>query len=71
MTTSGSNKCDHKYVHLRSHVSKERGSYNNTYSLTDVYYCERCLDEKTKVKSEDRRQAPDWWLAASPNHSEY
>lgn len=55
--------CDHKYVHLRSEKTVTHGSYNSTFTRTEVFFCERCLDEKRKVQSESSRGEPAFWLA--------
>ena len=65
---SGVNPCDHKFVHLRAVTEKIHGMWHNTYKLTDYYFCEKCLKERTQTKFEDAERAPNWWLGAFKRH---
>jgi predicted metal-dependent hydrolase len=56
--------CDHKYVHLNS---KRKKNYNVVTGMTewikiDYFYCEKCLGEQEKRKSETTNmQIPEWY----------
>lgn len=41
-------KCEHKFVFLRQE-KEDKGHYRVIYYL-DVFYCEKCLEYKTKTK---------------------
>lgn len=55
--------CRHRYVHLRSEKEKVEGTYNSTWKRRDVFFCEHCLDEQEKLRSESARNAPGWWTS--------
>ena len=56
--------CNHHYV-LKS-TRKQRGDrdYNEDWVRIDIYYCDKCLDEKIvrrQASSIEYPTAPDWW----------
>lgn len=53
--------CTHKYVHLETIYKYAMGNYSDTYTRIDRFFCERCLHEDTKIKTETSRGSPDWW----------
>jgi hypothetical protein len=58
----------HKYVHretIRERISYGRSdSRCETFKQTDIYFCEKCLEEKTAVKEWcgqlHYRDCPEW-----------
>lgn len=59
---NGIDPCNHKWVYLSTHYSKEPGSYNSTYIRIDVFYCEKCCKQKEVRKEECSRIIPTWWI---------
>lgn len=62
-------KCEHKYVHQGTNCYIQPvNSTTENYVRVDMYYCEKCLEEKA-IKKEHRRvmfsgsdTIPDWWI---------
>jgi len=55
--------CEHKYVH---YDCKKTNKYLVTTGMTewtkiDYFFCEKCLDEKEKRKTETSRNKPEWF----------
>lgn len=59
-------KCDHRFLHLRTESYYKPERYTNSYFLTDYFFCERCLEEKeVKKVAYDvsiYSDTPDWAL---------
>jgi hydrogenase maturation factor HypF (carbamoyltransferase family) len=57
-------KCEHKYVHLDTIQDSTHENNAVAYRRTDLYFCEKCLEEK-KVKKYDLvgypYKSPDWF----------
>ena len=53
--------CEHKYIHLRTADKIEHGNFNDCYIRTDIFFCEKCLEQKEIVKREWNRGYPQWW----------
>ncbi len=61
--------CEHKYVHQSTNCYIQPvNSTTDNYVRIDMYYCEKCLEEKA-IKKEHRRvmftgsdTIPDWWI---------
>jgi hypothetical protein len=58
---------EHKYVHketIRERISCGIISRCETFKQTDIYFCEKCLEEKTAVKEWNGQlhdsDCPDW-----------
>lgn len=57
-------ECIHKWVFRESTRRKEDdyGYRQALYKKTDFYYCEKCLEEVQKDKSECKMEGPpDWY----------
>jgi hypothetical protein len=54
--------CNHRFVHLET-IKRDDIAYNGNiyYKRTDIFYCEKCLEYKTKVLEEVSRETPDWF----------
>jgi hypothetical protein len=53
--------CEHKYVHIESIRSYERGGYNTTWIVIDRFFCEKCGMVFEKRKEETCRNQPEWY----------
>jgi len=56
--------CDHDYKHIETVKKSELKNYSMTYTKLDRYYCSKCLDEKEKIRKEERlshEKLPEWW----------
>ena len=54
--------CDHKYVHLdTARFADNSGTYNTKFVRIDRFFCEKCLHETEKVKTDYSRETPDWY----------
>ena len=63
----GSSECEHKWVYMTTHYSKEELGYGQciTYKRLDVLFCEKCCSTKEILKEETMRLddgAPLWWI---------
>ena len=62
-------QCEHKYVHQSANCYIQPVSLTtDNYVRIDIYYCEKCLNQKV-VKKEHQRvmysgsdTIPDWWI---------
>lgn len=54
-------KCEHKWIHQSSHYQRESNGYNDHFKKLDIYYCEKCLEQKEVTKEEYAREAPLWY----------
>lgn len=59
--------CNHKFVHLET-VRQEGSrpsfgiSSGQQWKRIDRFFCEKCLEEKKKVRTaEGWEEQPDWW----------
>ncbi len=57
-----SSTCDHKFVHLDTSKFTESESYNFRFVRIDRFFCEHCLEDRTKVRTECSRDTPEWYL---------
>lgn len=58
--------CRHKFVHLRTESWYDAYRYANHYYLVDLYFCEKCLEEKKVSKDEYvsiYKETPDWAIS--------
>ena len=59
--------CEHKFAHLDTIYKKEHypGTYCTSYKRIDRFFCEKCLEEREKIKTKtinhNFEKAPDWW----------
>lgn len=54
-------KCEHKFIYLRAEKSVTEGAFNSCWKRDDVFFCEKCLEERRKHTEENSRNAPRWW----------
>jgi predicted metal-dependent hydrolase len=56
-------QCEHRFVHYDTKNNKEYfvTTGMSLYTRIDYFYCEKCLEEKEKRKSESSRYAPEWY----------
>lgn len=57
-------KCEHKYVFLKNESFYKAYRNSDTYYSSDYFFCEKCLHEEKKTKSESVNHyngiKPDW-----------
>lgn len=56
-------KCDHRYVFLRSDTHEEFRGYQTTYTRIDYFFCEKCLEQRELRKTGSDRSQPEWFRA--------
>lgn len=54
-------ECSHKYVVLSVEYRVVDGPYCMEYKRITNYFCENCLDEVEKIKTESSRERPTWY----------
>jgi len=55
-------QCEHNYQLMISRYEEDGYTgFTTTYKRINTYYCTKCLDEKTKIKEESSRYAPEWY----------
>jgi hypothetical protein len=54
-------RCDHSFVFLDTSKTTSYGGYNTNYKRIDRFFCSRCLKERSIIKEDCVREAPDWW----------
>ena len=57
-------KCNHKWVYMESIYRKHSEDVLRIYTRTDLFFCEKCLEQKQTTKSETqdyRENIPDWF----------
>ncbi len=54
-------ECSHEYVHLDTDLKMESGNYGSVYTRIDRFFCNKCLHEVEKTKTEESRNGPVWW----------
>jgi hypothetical protein len=54
--------CDHKYVHYDTTKQKDDRHFGvTTWKRVDFFFCEKCLDEQRKEKTDNTWERPDWY----------
>lgn len=53
--------CDHVFVFLRTIQNVDNCNYQLHWEQTDIFFCEKCLEQKNVYKHEYSRDKPDWW----------
>lgn len=54
--------CEHKWNFQGSDYKRTNGTYNDTFTKIDIYYCEKCLERKEIIaKHESSRYEPYWY----------
>lgn len=53
--------CEHKFVHLDTKKTRQSNGWTDYFKRVDTYFCEKCLEEKEKIKEASERYAPDWY----------
>lgn len=55
--------CEHKYVLLETIKDCEnpRNGYNKSWKRTDLFFCEKCLNYESKVKTACEINKPEWY----------
>lgn len=55
--------CEHKFVHLETvKLRPSRGPLSRQWKRIDRFFCEKCLEEREKVKTAEHwEEQPDWW----------
>lgn len=60
-TTGSPVQCGHKWVYQETHYSRGHYGYNDLFIKVDIYYCEKCLEQKEVRHEEYARDIPIWW----------
>jgi hypothetical protein len=55
--------CEHKFVFLRSTKSREYAGYQTIFERRDIFFCERCLEQKEVRRCDSSRGTPAWYAA--------
>jgi predicted metal-dependent hydrolase len=55
------NENEHKWVHIDTKKHYDCAGYNNCYVRIDNFFCEKCLEIKSKRQESYAREAPDWY----------
>ena len=58
-------ECKHEWVYQQSYYTKKEGTYANSYSKNDIFYCKFCLEQKEISKHQDSRDRPEWFKVGS------
>ena len=45
--------CDHRYVFVRQEKESDGGHFRPTYSVFDLFFCEKCLQYQKKKVAEE------------------
>ena len=53
--------CQHKWVHKETKRKSSYEGWDSKYTKIDIYYCEKCLEEKIVKKEEFSRDCPEWY----------
>jgi hypothetical protein len=53
--------CEHKFVHLETKKTRRSDSWYDHFKRIDTFFCEKCLEEKVKIKEIYSRDIPDWY----------
>jgi hypothetical protein len=53
--------CEHKYVYMETVKSDKHDGRLIHYKKVDRYFCEKCLDQKDKIKEDWSRERPEWY----------
>lgn len=53
--------CEHDYEYLYPEYSVVEGDYGDLYIQEDVFYCRKCLDRKTVLARQVKRERPYWF----------
>ena len=55
-------ECEHRWVFMETICrSDSGGGYNICYTRLDLFYCDKCLEQKEVKKKEYSREKPDWY----------
>jgi hypothetical protein len=60
------NLCSHQFAHLETRkkediVADEKGNPQYYYQRIDIFYCQKCLEYKTKMLKEISQKPPNWF----------
>ena len=55
--------CEHKYVHLDTsrNCESQRHGYNKQWKRIDRFFCEKCLEIETKIRTACEMDEPEWY----------
>ena len=59
--------CNHRFIHLETKkideivIDEQNNHYYTHYKRIDIFYCEKCLEYKTKVLEKVSQETPDWF----------
>lgn len=64
MGTDNKNQCKHKWIFMESVCRTKKHDYYVEYIRTDLFFCEKCLEQKQVQRNSDQtfdKPAPDWY----------
>ena len=57
-------ECKHKWIFMESICKKTAFGFGIEYTRTDLFFCEKCLEQKQVKKEASQKygeSAPDWY----------